>query len=225
MRPKLAMWSDYGTPAQKHWMSSASKRGARTSIGPKILLAAVMVVAGVIGISGIYPQVIDAEWVQDASGTHLPKMSPPPADVTTKRSGIVAAIPLPPRRAVTTGQAAVSPPGSALAPELSQLRTSVGATSVGATSVNAAEPQAETATPLAIAAVPDAEAKADDPADPAAAAAKPADKPKVAMVKKKVVVHRQRSYAGAYAQSGGWGGWGGGGGGLFQPFGGNYRRF
>jgi hypothetical protein len=215
MRPKLAMWSDYGTPAQKHWMSSASKRGARTSIGPKILLAAVMVVAGVIGISGIYPQVIDAEWVQDASGTHLPKMSPPPADVTTKRSGIVAAIPLPPRRVVTTGQAAVSSP----APELSQLRTSVGATSVGA-----AEPQAETATPLAIAAVPDAEAKADDPADPAAAAAKPADKPKVAVVKKKVVVHRQRSYAGAYAQSGGWGGWGGGGG-LFQPFGGNYHRF
>jgi hypothetical protein len=215
MRPKLAMWSDYGTPAQKHWMSSASKRGARTSIGPKILLAAVMVVAGVIGISGIYPQVIDAEWVQDASGTHLPKMSPPPADVTTKRSGIVAAIPLPPRRAVTTGQAAVSSP----ALEVSQLRTSLGATSVGA-----AEPLTETATPLAIAAVPDAEAKADDPADPAAAAAKPADKPKVAVVKKKVVVHRQRSYAGAYAQSGGWGGWGGGGG-LFQPFGGNYRRF
>ena len=48
---------------------STSKRGAGSSIGPKILLAAVVVVAGVIGISGIYPQVIDAEWMQD-SGTH-----------------------------------------------------------------------------------------------------------------------------------------------------------
>ena len=73
MRPKFSVWSDYGAPAQKHWMS-ASKRGTRTSIGPMILLAAVMVVAGVIGISGIYPQIIDAEWVQDTS-THLPKMS------------------------------------------------------------------------------------------------------------------------------------------------------
>jgi hypothetical protein len=43
----------------------------RTSIGPIILLAAAAVVAGVIGISGIYPQVIDAEWAQDAAGKHL----------------------------------------------------------------------------------------------------------------------------------------------------------
>ena len=55
-------------------MESASRRGTGSSVGPKILLAAVVVVAGVIGISGIYPQVIDAEWVQDA-GTHLPIMS------------------------------------------------------------------------------------------------------------------------------------------------------
>jgi hypothetical protein len=53
---------------------SAPKKGTRTSIGPMILLAAVMVVAGVVGISGIYPQIIDAEWVQD-TGTHPPKMS------------------------------------------------------------------------------------------------------------------------------------------------------
>src|SRR5580700_7940521 len=56
MRPKFSVWSDYGAPAQKSWMS-ASKRGTRTSIGPMILLAAVVVVAGVIGISGIYPQI------------------------------------------------------------------------------------------------------------------------------------------------------------------------
>jgi hypothetical protein len=208
MRPKLAMWSDYGAPAQKHWMSP-SKRGPRKSIGPKILLAAVFVVAGVIGISGIYPQVIDAEWVQDAAGTHPPKKTPPTTDATTRRSGIVAAIPLPPRRAATTtGLASVSSPGPA--PELSQLRSSVAAV----------EAPAEAAAPLALAAIPDAETKAEAlPADPAAAApAKPADEPKVAYVKKKVVVqHRQRGYSGAYAQYGG--GWGGGRGSGSQPLG------
>jgi hypothetical protein len=119
MRPKFSAWSDCGAPAQKHWIS-ASKRGPRTSIGPKILLAAVLVVAGVIGISGIYPQVIDGQRVQDAP-THLPIMSLS----TTKRSGIVAAISLPPRRAVTTGAATISSPRSAPAPELSQQRTTV----------------------------------------------------------------------------------------------------
>ena len=105
MRPKFSMWSDYGAPAQKHWMPP--KRGTGSSIGPKILLAAAVVVAGVIGTSGIFPQVIDAGWVQD-SPTHLPKMSS--SDPTIKRSGIVAAIPLPPRRAVTTGEATLSSP-------------------------------------------------------------------------------------------------------------------
>jgi hypothetical protein len=99
MRSKFSVWSDYRAPAQKHWIS-ASKRGTRTSIGPKILLAAVVVVAGVVGISGIYPQVIDPEWVQH-SPTHLPKMSLSTPSI--KRSGVVAAIPLPPSRAVTTG--------------------------------------------------------------------------------------------------------------------------
>src|SRR5580698_7826125 len=66
MRPKFSMWSDYGAPAQRQWMS-ASRRGAGSSVGPKILIAAVVVVAGVIGISGIYPQVIDSEWVQGTS--------------------------------------------------------------------------------------------------------------------------------------------------------------
>src|SRR5271157_3979695 len=110
MRPKFSVWSDYGAPAQKHWMS-ASKRGTRTSIGPMILLAAVVVVAGVIGISGIYPQIIDAEWMQGAR-THSPKMPLIAPDAkTTRRSGIVAVIQLPPRRtAMTTGEAQVSTP-------------------------------------------------------------------------------------------------------------------
>ena len=88
MRPKC------GVPRWK----SASRRGTRTSIGPKILLAAILVVAGVIGIGGIYPQVTDAEWVRDAVGTH----------------------PSPPRRATNTGQASVSAPNRAPAAELSQ---------------------------------------------------------------------------------------------------------
>jgi hypothetical protein len=89
MRPKLAMWSDYGAPARKDW-TRASKRGTRRSIGPKIFLTAVSVVAGVIGISGVYPQIIDAEWVQGAAGTRLPKIAPPTTEATTKRSGTVA---------------------------------------------------------------------------------------------------------------------------------------
>jgi hypothetical protein len=92
MRAKFSVSSDCGAPAQQHWMS-ASKRGARTSIGPMILLAAVVVVAGVIGISGIYPQIIDAEWVQDTS-IRLPKMSLSSPHATRKRSNIVANIPL-----------------------------------------------------------------------------------------------------------------------------------
>jgi hypothetical protein len=201
MRPKPAMWSEYGAP---HW-TSASRRGTRTSIGPKILLAAASVIAGVIGVSGIDPQVVDAEWVQDAAGSHQPKMTPPTSATTTKRSGIVAAIPLPPRRATTTGQASVSSPRPAPAPELSQL-------------VAAVEPPAETLTPLALATIPDAETKADAlPADRVVAApAKPgnklADRPRVAIAKKKIVrvEHHQRGYS-SYAQyGGGWGGWRGG---------------
>ena len=77
--------------------------------------------------------------------------------------------------------------------------------------------------PLALAAIPDAEAKADAPlADPVVAAAakpgnKPADKTRVATARKKVVrVERhQRAHSRAYAQYGG--GWGGGGWSGFQP--------
>ena len=208
MRPKFSVWSDYGAPAHKHWMS-APKKGTRTSIGPMILLAAVMVVAGVIGISGIYPQIIDAEWVQD-TGTHPPKMSLSSPHATRKRSGIVAAIPL---GAATTGEAAVSSRATP-ASELSQLRTTV----------DDLEPPAETAAPLAVAAIPNAEAKAEATAAETAPP-KPAKKPKVAKKKVVRVEHHQRGYSSAYAQyGGGWAGWAGGGWSGFQPIG-NYRRF
>jgi hypothetical protein len=230
MRPNFTMWSDYGAPAQRQWMSS-SKRGAGSSIGPKILLAAVVVVAGVIGISGIYPQVIDAEWMQD-SGTHLPLLSLP-TSAATKPSSTASAFALRARHAVTTGQAvatgqgvatgqavAVSPPRRAApAAAVPQPRTSVAAVAPPPPIAQAAEqtlaPAAAVTAPLALAEIPDAEAKAEAPAtEPSPAKAVE----KQMKVVKKRVAHHQRSFAGAYAQYGGWG-WGG-----WSGFGG-YRRY
>jgi hypothetical protein len=212
MRPKFSMWSDYGAPAQRQWVS-ASKRGTGASIGPKILLVAVVFVAGVIGISGIYPQVIDAEWVPDTTGTRLPVVSLSKSNpVARTRLGTAAAIPLPPTRVATTGQGTVSSPRPTPIPDLSPLRAAIAAV----------ETPPETATPAAVGEIADAEAKADAlPAE--AAAAKPVEKPKV--VKKKVVVHHQRNFNGAYAQYNGWGGWPGGGWGGGYGGGGGYRRF
>ena len=99
---------------------STSKSGAGSSIGSTILLAAVVVVAGVIGVSGIYPQVIDAEWMQD-SGAHLPIMSLPATSTTTKSSATATALPFRIHRVVTTGQATAAVPPRPT-PELSQLR-------------------------------------------------------------------------------------------------------
>jgi hypothetical protein len=179
MRPKFSVCSDYLGPKQKHWMLGA-KRGTRSSIGPKISLAVIVVVAGVIGISGIDPQVIEAGWMQD-SPTRLPKMSL--STPTTKRSGIVAAIPLPPPRALTTGEA------------------------MAFSSHPAVESLAETSPPLAAAEIPDAQAKANArPPEPApAGAAKLANKSMAVLVVKKAAVvqkravqveHRQRSHSG-----------------------------
>jgi hypothetical protein len=215
MRPKSVMWSDYEAPRHKHWRSP-SRRSTRSSIGPKILVVAGGVVAGFVGISGIYPQIIDADWVQSA-GTHSPHSKNVAISdaTTTRRSGIVAAIPLPPRRvAITTGEAAVSAPrpaaptpASAPEPELSEMHTSVAAVEL---------PPSETAPPLAD--IPEAQAKADPPAEPAAAApaartrpvGRLVERPRAPVRQRVVRVVHHRSYSGVYAQYGGWGGWGGG---------------
>jgi hypothetical protein len=63
VRPKIAMWSDYGSPTKKRWRSRC-RRSARSSIGLRILLVAVASVAGVVGVSGVYPQIIDSEWAR-----------------------------------------------------------------------------------------------------------------------------------------------------------------
>jgi hypothetical protein len=61
MRPKIAMRLDYGFPTRKRWRSRY-RRSARSSTGLRILLVAAACVAGVIGISGVYPQIIDSHW-------------------------------------------------------------------------------------------------------------------------------------------------------------------
>jgi hypothetical protein len=58
MRPKIAIWSDYGSPTQRRWRSRCRRR-IRSLRGLRILLVAV---ACVIGISGVYLQIIDSEW-------------------------------------------------------------------------------------------------------------------------------------------------------------------
>ena len=63
MRPKIAMWSDYGSPTKRRW-KSRRRQSARSPIGLKILLVAVASVAGVVGVSGVYPQIIDSEWAR-----------------------------------------------------------------------------------------------------------------------------------------------------------------
>jgi hypothetical protein len=129
------------------------------------------------------------------SPTHPPKMSL--SIPTAKRSGIVAAIPLPPPRALTAGEATAFSPRPAVAP------------------------LAATGMPLAVAEVPDAQAKTNTlpPKLAPAGVAKLADKSRAALVVKKVVVvqkkaaqveHHQRSHSGTYVQNGGWG-WSGGG--------------
>jgi hypothetical protein len=171
---------------ERIWVST-SERGAGSSIGPAILFAAVVVVAGVIGISGIYPQVIDAEWTQD-SGTHLPIMPSLATSATTKSSATAMALPLRIHQVGTTGQATAAIPPRPT-PELSQPRASSVA------------PVPEVAAPLALAEVPDAQAKAEAPATETAPATA-VEQTKVA--KRKVAQHHQRKFAGPFAQNGRW---------------------
>jgi hypothetical protein len=54
-----------------------AKRRTRASVGAKISLAAILVVAGVIGAGGFFPRIIDPEWARRAVGTALPNATPP----------------------------------------------------------------------------------------------------------------------------------------------------
>jgi hypothetical protein len=198
MRPKIAMWSDYGAPRHKHWRTP-SRRNSRSSIGPKVLVAAVVVVAGIIGISGIYPQIINSEWVQSA-GSHAKRI--PLAEArTARRIGIVTAVPLSPRRDATTGEAATSTPRGAPA---------VGEPLKAPSTVAAVERPANETAPTST----ETEVVADPLPNPAPAATPlvtPAQRnvARAPVAKRRVVrTEHHRGYSGAYAQyGGGWGGW------------------
>jgi hypothetical protein len=63
MRPKIAMWSEYGCPTRKRWRSRHRRR-TQSPTSPRTLLLAVACIAGGIGISRVYPQIIDPEWAR-----------------------------------------------------------------------------------------------------------------------------------------------------------------
>jgi hypothetical protein len=180
------MWSDQGAPVRGRWWKSRSRRRTRSSTGLKILLAAGGVVAGVICISGVYPQVIDAGWMQDArtyaSRTPAPdaKASTPDAKMTG-RPNVPASIQAPPRStAMTAGEAAVATPGPATAVPTPRPVAPVSKPEAG---------------PLALAEIPDAAANADPPPTPApTVAAKPVVKRGVSRV-----VHSRRGSPGPFA--------------------------
>jgi hypothetical protein len=212
MRPKIAMWSDYRSPRQKRWRS---RRSTRSSIGLKVLLIAFTAVAAVVGISAIYSEIVDSEWVQNAV-TRAKRTAV--AEVATRRGpGLVTTVPLSPRgAATTTGEAAVSAPRAAVSPP-------AAAEPTGARSQVAAVELPPNETSLAL--IPDAQAVADSPVQPAQSAIpvfKPAQRyvSKAPVVKKRVArTEHHRSRSGAYAQyGGGWGGGWGGWPGLGSPY-------
>jgi hypothetical protein len=180
------------------------------------LLAAGMVVVGVIGISGVYPQVIDAEWVQGAR-TYAPRMPviAPDAKTTTpdaktaRRSDVPASIQPPPRStAMTTAEAPVATRGPAAA--ATPRPAAVVATPRPAAAVPtppsvapAPKPLPAEAEPVSLAELPDAAGGADAPPKPASTVAA---KPAAPMLKRRVsrVERPRRAAPGAFAF--GWGG-------------------
>jgi hypothetical protein len=214
------MWSDHAAPVQRRWWKTRSRRSTRSSTGLKILLAAGTVVAGVIGVSGVYPHVIDAEWVQGAR-TYASRTPAPDAKTTTpdartiapdarmtRRSDIPAPVQAPPRSTALTTAAAATPRPTTVVP--TPVPTAVVPTPGPAAKVPtprsaapASEPLPVEAAPPAVAEIPDAAANADAPPKPAATvAARPAGP----VVRRRVVraEHPRRSSPGPFAF--GWGG-------------------
>jgi hypothetical protein len=188
------MWSDYGAPRHKHWRTP-SRRSKRSSIGPNILVAAVVVVAAI----AVYPHIVDSEWVQNV-GSQVKRAAV--AEVkAARRMGLVTAVPLSPRRDATTGEAATSTPRAAPA---------VGEPLKAPSTVAAVERPANETAPTST----EAEAVADPLPNPAPAATPlvtPAQRnvARAPVAKRRVVrTEHHRGYSGAYAQyGGGWGGW------------------
>jgi hypothetical protein len=182
------MWSDHGPRAGERWWKSRSRRRTRSSTGLKILLAAGAVVASVIGVSGVYPQVIDAEWMRGAK-TYASRMPAPDAKATvpdtkiTRRSDSPASIQAPPRSiALTTSEPPLATPGPA----------AVVPTPRSTATASKPLPQA---TPLAITEIPDAAANADTPSTPAPTVAA---KPVAPVVKRRIVSRAEHPRRGPF---------------------------
>jgi hypothetical protein len=182
------MWSDHGAAPRGRWWKTRSRRRSRSSTGLKIVLAAGVVVAGVIGVSGVYPRVIDAEWVQGA-GTYASRAPAPDAKATvpdtkvTRPSDSPASFQAPPRSiALTKSEGAVVTPGPA----------AVVPAPRAAAPVPTPLPQAA---PLAVAETPDAAANADAPPTPAPTVAA---KPAAPVVKRRIVSRAERPRRGSF---------------------------
>jgi hypothetical protein len=178
------MWSDHGAPARGRWWKTRSRRSTRSSTGFKIVLAAGVLVAGVIGVSGVsgvYPRVIDAEWAQGAR-TYASRVPAPDAKATvpdakmTRRSDSPASIQATSIQA-TSIQATSIQATSIQATSIQA--TSIQATSIQATSIQASprsialttttsEPPVATPGPAAVAPTPRAAAPASKPLPQAA---------------------------------------------------------
>ncbi len=191
------MWSDYGAPVQGRWWRARSRRSARSRTGLRILLAAGVVVAGVIGISGVYPQVIDAQWMQGAR-SYASKMPAPDSKTATPdanlagRSEIPASIQAQPRSTAVRAEAAVPAAAVATPGPAATVPTPQRA-------VTASKPLPVEGESLALTESPDAAANADTPPKPAPTiAAKPVIKRRVSRVE-----HPRRSSPGPFAF--GWG--------------------
>ena len=177
MWPTFALWSDYGTPARRRRIS-APGRGGRTR---KLFVTAAVVIAGVIGIRGIYRQAIDRTAMPSAAGVHVQSASSPTAKTFARRSIRVAAVPLSPQP-VPKDQPAVVSPTPSPASELAPHDTSAAVTAV----MPGDHPK-----PPALTDFPGVLAKASAPPPPFAAAT-PADKPRSIGARLGGVTHRPR---------------------------------
>jgi hypothetical protein len=156
MRPRLTLWSDYGTPARRYRMSAAV-RAARLSIGRKIFLTGIVFIAAVIGVHELYGQAADKRGLSAAVGDHSHIISQSNVNVTGRRS--IAAIPLSPQPVPPADEATVGSHAPVSAPEHSPAPALISVTSE------------DKATP-ALSAIPGALAKASAlPPTPAALAA------------------------------------------------------
>jgi hypothetical protein len=184
MRPLFSLWSDYGTPTRKYRMSVAA-RSARPSIIRKIFLTAVVVAAAVIGVRELYGQATDKRGVLEPAA-HPQTLATPSANPTGGRSASVAAIPLSPQPALSMNIAAVVSPGPVPPQEPSSQAAPVVASGVSG----------DHAIPLALAAIPGAQARAGSVPHPPAtlAAVRSADGPRSAGARRAVhVAHHTHS--------------------------------